>query len=450
MVINKTVRYIYLILSYWKSGIIMSAFFIGYPTFYVNAQKLTTTTYGFFYRISPVFQFKQSIVSLSFDDGYINQFKVGIPVLKAHGLPATFYLITGSIDSTTKEIIKDNITTDFELGSHTVTHPDLEKISIDDVKEQMKDSKIFLQQNFSPAEGLTFSYPYGSYNGDVKKLAGDYYLAARSADLGYNSLIFPDRYALKMQGFDKNTEVSQANLWLDFSINNHLWLIEMIHGIDGDGYSPIDSNTLSAHLDYIQQNEDKVWCATVSNVIKYFTESKATKVYCDECTDTVYNIRVNDFLDDSVYNQPLSLRIKVPTNWQNIIVSDTNNMKIDYSINGSFVLLDVLPDNKKWIIRPGTTSDSENETGIALVFLSANPITRNIRLSLEAFNAQDINVYLFNLDGKLMLREGVKSVTGIVNFTFYTASMPDGLYILRVESSSGERFIKKLVKIQPQ
>jgi peptidoglycan/xylan/chitin deacetylase (PgdA/CDA1 family) len=438
------------ILNYWKSGIILSALLYGNSIININAQKLTTTSYGFFYRISPVYQFKQSIVTLSFDDSYLNQFKVGIPILKEHGLPATFYVITGTIDSSTKKLIDDNITGDFEIGSHSVSHPDLEKVPFDEVRRQMLDSKIFLKENFGPYAALTFCYPYGSYNNGIKQLAKEYYMAARSTDVGYNSLIYWDRYALKMQGFDKNTELSQANQWIDFSIKNHLWLIEMIHGIDGNGYSPIDSKTLSAHLDYIKQNEDNVWCATVSNVIKYFIESEASRVFCDECTDTVYNIRVNDFLDDSVYNQPLSVRIKVPTDWQNIVVSDTNNTKIDYNISDYFVLLNVLPDNKEWIIRPGTTTVSNNKSGIELVFLGPNPFTRNIKISLETFNAQDINAYLFNLDGKLVLHEGAKSVTGIINFTFYTASIPDGLYILKVEGSRGERIIKKLVKIQLQ
>ena len=40
---------------------------------------------------------KRAAVSLTFDDGSINQFQVAVPLLNGLGLPATFFIITGNV-----------------------------------------------------------------------------------------------------------------------------------------------------------------------------------------------------------------------------------------------------------------------------------------------------------------------------------------------------------------
>lgn len=39
-------------------------------------------------------------VALSFDDGYVNNFEVALPILKKHGVPATFYIISKGLTET--------------------------------------------------------------------------------------------------------------------------------------------------------------------------------------------------------------------------------------------------------------------------------------------------------------------------------------------------------------
>jgi len=249
----------------------------------LDAQKLSIDNSDFFYQIAPIFDFKQSIVSLTFDDGYISQFEIGIPLLKERNLSATFYVITNSVDSLIKTIILGNKSDEFEIGSHTMTHPDLVKIGNEEAIKELLDSQLYLKNKFGEYAGLTLSYPWGIYNNSIKQLAESYYLAARSADVGYNSLVMLDKYALKMQSFDEHTEVFKADQWVDFSIKNHLWLIEMIHGIDNNGYSPVDSRTLIEHFDYIKKNEDNIWCTTVGTAVKYVDESRIAKVFCGDC-----------------------------------------------------------------------------------------------------------------------------------------------------------------------
>jgi peptidoglycan/xylan/chitin deacetylase (PgdA/CDA1 family) len=424
-----------LVILFFLSGIVL------------HAQKLTTDNSNFFYQISPIYDFKNSIVSLTFDDGYLSQFKTAIPLLKKRNLPATFYVITGNIDSTIKCAILGNVTADYEIGSHTVTHPDLSKIENTEANKELFDSKIYLQKYFGRNAGLTMSYPFGVYNPAIIQMAKSMYMAARSTDPGYNSFYSLNRFALKTYGFDDKTGLNTANARIYFAIKNHLWLVEMIHAINNGSYLSIDSTTLSEHLDYIKNAEQDIWCSNVGNVIKYFDESIVAKVECDECNDTVYKIRINDYLADSTYNQPLSLRIKVPFNWDSISISGINRFRTEYTNKSKFILFNALPDNKEITIRPVSLSVPIPEKGIRIVYLGANPFIDNIQLSLEVLDQEDLDIILCDMNGKLFAHQNMKKAVGVLNILFDATAISKGVYFLRVNSSGGERIIKKLVKI---
>lgn len=413
----------------------------------LHAQRLTMDNSNFFYQISPIYDFKKSIVSLTFDDGYLSQFKTALPLLKSRNLPATFYVITANIDSTIKNLILENVSSEYEIGSHSVTHPDLSKISDADVHKELLDSRAYLKKYFGINAGLTMSYPFGRYNASITQITKSLYLAARTTDPGYNSFYSLNRFALKAYGFDDKTGITRANSRIDFAIQNHLWLVEMIHAIDNGTYISLDSITLSEHLDYIENSLDNIWCSNIGNVIKYFDESAGAKVECDLCNDTIFKIRLNDFLDDSIYNQPLSLRIKIPVNWDSLSISGINKFRTEYNNQSKFILFSALPDNNEITIKPGLITVPITEKGIRLVYLSANPFIDNIKFSLEVLDQQDLDIILCDMNGKLLIHQNQKRAVGVINFLFDTTAISKGVYYLKVNSSDGGKIIKKMMKI---
>src|SRR6476620_354144 len=40
---------------------------------------------------------KKGAISLTYDDGTVNQFKVAMPIMDKYGLPGTFFIITGEV-----------------------------------------------------------------------------------------------------------------------------------------------------------------------------------------------------------------------------------------------------------------------------------------------------------------------------------------------------------------
>jgi hypothetical protein len=411
------------------------------------AQKLTIRNPDLFYQISSVYDFKQSIVSLTFDDGSVNQFLVALPILKEKKIPATFYLITDMVDGLIKSILLENASPDYEIGSHTSSHQHLKDIGLDEARMELENSQSFLQNLFGKNAGLTMSYPWGEYNKQVLQLAKKSFLAARTTDPGYNSLNILQRYTLKTKSFEQQTSLETANSWIDFAIQNDLWLIEMIHGIDGIGFSPIDSKKFSEHLDYLNKVKENIWCTTVSNVIKYIDEAQNTTITCDVCNDSIYKLRINDNMDSSVYTQALSFRVKIPDDWDNISIAGKAKVIVENRNENKFVLFSEVPNNRTVTIRPASKSVPNYRSGIRLVYLSENPFVNNIRISIEVLERRDIDVILLDLNGKTLLHKSEKNVMGVIDFLFDTSVLSKGLYILRIGSHDNIDIFKKLVKI---
>lgn len=402
-----------------------------------SSQIITTDNSGFYYQISSVYKFKRGVVSLTFDDGSINQFKIALPLLKKLNLPATFYLITGNIDTSHINTFQNEDRKMHEIGSHTVNHKDLKELDSKSVQLEINESREGLINSFGDNSGLTLAYPWGSYNNTVKELVKKNYLAARSANTGYNSIVYYDTYSLNVQTFNESTSYITANGWLDFAAENALWLVEMHH-------DSFDKN-FSRHLEYVNMNQDKIWCGTVSDVIKYSEEYRNAKVSCDSCDDFIFTFRIDDSLDDNIFNHPLSLKIRVPDNWEDITLSDYIEYRIEHTDKNTFVLFEAKPDNKQIIIKPQRVRPYIKESGIKIISFTSNPFIDYFNLTIEIPDNLTALIELYDLCGTILYQQKVED-KGIVTYNISGNHLRNGIYVLRLKSSSGENIFKKIIK----
>ena len=73
----------------------------------------------------------KGLVSINFDDGYLSQYQIALPILERAGMKATFYIITQMHDAEhmTDAQVLDLYARGNEIGAHTRTHPALVNIS---------------------------------------------------------------------------------------------------------------------------------------------------------------------------------------------------------------------------------------------------------------------------------------------------------------------------------
>jgi peptidoglycan/xylan/chitin deacetylase (PgdA/CDA1 family) len=129
-------------------------------------------------------------VVLSFDDGYTSQYRNAAPALRAHGWPAVLNLqVTrmGARGGLTDAQVRAMIRAGWEIDPHSVTHPDLTKISAKRLTAEVAGSRQAIRTVFGvPAD--FFAYPYGRQDARVRaavRHAG--FLAATTTDRRFAS-----------------------------------------------------------------------------------------------------------------------------------------------------------------------------------------------------------------------------------------------------------------------
>ena len=114
--------------------------------------------------------YKKLIVTTSWDDGSVSDIKLS-SLLEKYSLKATFY-ITKSYKCLEKPLTSGEIIElgkKHEIGAHTLTHLDLDTISIESAKDEILGSKEYLE-NLLDREIRMFCYPRGRYNDEIIRL----------------------------------------------------------------------------------------------------------------------------------------------------------------------------------------------------------------------------------------------------------------------------------------
>ena len=174
-----------------------------------------------YYKIVPIGQIikvhnydnEKPLLSLTFDDSYINLLEYAFPILFELNIPAAVYVPSNYIGLQngwdknrseplmlvmTSEELRDIHSRGIEIGSHTVNHTRLKGLKRSILINEIIDSKKALE-DLLDSNITTFSYPYGGRNDydnyavEIVKEAG--YKSAVTGNFGrYNSI--ENRYQL--------------------------------------------------------------------------------------------------------------------------------------------------------------------------------------------------------------------------------------------------------------
>jgi peptidoglycan/xylan/chitin deacetylase (PgdA/CDA1 family) len=118
-----------------------------------------------------------TVISLTFDDAYENQWLYATPLLRAHHMGGTFYVITADSDGPQKccmswAQLKTLQHQGNDIGSHTIDHPYLTHLSDSQITDEVCGSRHDMVIN-GIDNPKSFAYPYGVSNsaaeGIVKK-----------------------------------------------------------------------------------------------------------------------------------------------------------------------------------------------------------------------------------------------------------------------------------------
>lgn len=107
-------------------------------------------------------------VILTFDDGYIDHYTNVLPVLREYGYTATFFVITGMIDSHNQDYmswtqISEMVQAGMSIESHTRDHPSLNGRDYDFLVYQLLGAQQSIEY-YTGRQPHMFCYPGGRYD----------------------------------------------------------------------------------------------------------------------------------------------------------------------------------------------------------------------------------------------------------------------------------------------
>ncbi len=175
-------------------------------------------------------------VILTFDDGYADTAEAANPLLRRHAAPATLFVVTGAVGTANRwdaegplagrplldwEGIRALRDEGFEIGSHTVSHPDLTACPRPDAEREVADSLATLRRELG---GTTahFSYPYGRRDPAVMEMVTEAgYATAVGITPGPNGQAVPASELRRLEVWGTRPLIRFAiDLWLGVHVGD--------------------------------------------------------------------------------------------------------------------------------------------------------------------------------------------------------------------------------------
>jgi peptidoglycan/xylan/chitin deacetylase (PgdA/CDA1 family) len=106
-------------------------------------------------------------IVISFDDGYVSQYRTAMPILRSHHWPGVLSLCVGNMKlghaAITPTQVQKLVDAGWELASHTISHTDLRYMTGRRLRHEVWDSRRIIRYVFRvPVHN--FTYPAGLYN----------------------------------------------------------------------------------------------------------------------------------------------------------------------------------------------------------------------------------------------------------------------------------------------
>lgn len=255
--------------------------------------------------------FARPMVSVSFDDGWTNQYTNGKQVLLDNGINATFYLMSDAI----KGVYGDSYMTSaqaqalladgHEIASHTIDHcsmtgvtkgaacPDPTTMTNEAanafIQNQMLQSKTDIEASISGAKVTNFAYPYGEYNDASTAIGKGIYTSLRTVECGQNAKATLD--LSKLKGCDigatapgsTSSVVDYAKGLIDNAITQKTWVVLFFHeianagqGVPGDEAYTTSVADYTAIMQYINSRKADIDNMSVAKAITAATATTPT------------------------------------------------------------------------------------------------------------------------------------------------------------------------------
>ncbi|HDH05285.1 MAG TPA: hypothetical protein ENH01_06175 [Nitrospirae bacterium] len=225
---------------------------------------------------------RNALVTFQFDHPFITQYTKAKPLFDSKGIKASLMVNTAEVGKSeyymSWDQLKEMYNEGWEIGAHTVNHPDLRTLDEATVRYELSGGKAILEahgfQNIK-----NFAYPFNWYNMDVLYVISDYYRSARTSVAQTGFFINPENthpYELSAYEARLNIDnVADAYKYVDKAQKEGRWLIFLMHEFRDNKRSYTlskeitDIKALEMLINYIRDRNIPI--VTTEQALNYYT-----------------------------------------------------------------------------------------------------------------------------------------------------------------------------------
>ena len=220
-----------------------------------------------FFEITDYYNNKDSAIALTFDDDWIDSWKVLTEYVRDKNIPLTFYINTFNMSPDDVEFYTKIANEGHELGYHTQYHNDMRDLNDCQILEDIIGWCKSVSKFYNIFDCLTMAYPYGYRPKNLHHIQTNF-ISGRSTMPGLNDKTPSNIHRLKAKNIGKRSKLKDLNDSIDIAIKEKKIIVEAGHGLNKEGWSPIPEDVLFPHLDYIK-SLNNLWIATAKDISKY-------------------------------------------------------------------------------------------------------------------------------------------------------------------------------------
>lgn len=266
----------------------------------------------------------------------------------------------GNVKEATWPQLKKYQSQGYEIGSHTIDHPYMSILDSANIMYELKKSKQEIQEHLGPQAAFSAELPFGITNKRAIRYGLKVYEVLRNqipepyiTEINRGDPRDPTNvdndYVQWQRGPVSDTPMQKMKSWVNTVLKkNNIWLVLVIHGVEGIGWEPLTKKELHEYFSFIKNKEKDIWVATFKDVAKYIRERKNAVAYVKNENDAI-KVYLYQSLNDSLYNLPLTLKTYVPENWRLVSVkqgSSKHTVQVREDKHGYYVLYKVNPNGK--------------------------------------------------------------------------------------------------------
>ncbi len=212
--------------------------------------------------------FDEPLITITFDDGWESIYSNGFPIMQKYSIRSTQYILGGEFDHPSYfsvDQVRSLQAAGHDIGSHTMTHPDLAQLEIDAVQWQLGQSKYELESRFGNI--VDFATPKSSFDDVVLSEVKKSYRSHRNTfsdtdqinELDVNVRGAFDIYNIYAYTITEYTTIEDLRRLVAFTKQSNGWLVLNYHQVDdSQAHYAVTPKVLDEQLGYLASENIKM------------------------------------------------------------------------------------------------------------------------------------------------------------------------------------------------